>query len=401
MKTIAALLVLGVLALASAGASGARGALKPPPGSPDPAQAVLRSSDVGGVHVLDQGYYKNSGTSTVISYYREFLVPHPAGTQLSWLEDDATVTQSTTIAHQLVAGLRRYVTTAAGRATYRKWFATLDGSSLGVSQISVGSTQNLGVAGGYLLPVTFKMLGRTTHAVEWVFNVGPLLDDTVIFAIPGHTVSRSATTHLASIVARRFQALLAPVNTATPTITGTPAVGQSLTAGTGSWRNGPTRYLVQWSRCDAGGANCTPIDGATDSTYVVGEADAGDTLRVTVQAANGYGAASATSPPTVAVVPAPANIGAPVIVGTPAVGQTLTVSAGVWTNNPTALSFEWFRCDTAAANCVPVASASPSPQSYTVTAADVGTRLVVAVTARNSGGSATVSSPPTGVVAAA
>src|SRR6476646_615154 len=115
MKTIAALLVLGVLVLASAGARGARGALKPPPGSPDPAQTVLRSSDVGAVHVLDQGYYKNSGTSTVISYYREFLVPPPAGTELSGRKDGARVAQSTTIAHQLVAGLRRYVTTTAGR----------------------------------------------------------------------------------------------------------------------------------------------------------------------------------------------------------------------------------------------------------------------------------------------
>ena len=45
----------------------------------------------------------------------------------------------------------------------------------------------------------------------------------------------------------------APINTALPTITGTPSVGQTLTAENGTWTNSPTAYQYQWLRCGATG----------------------------------------------------------------------------------------------------------------------------------------------------
>ncbi|MGC5171269.1 hypothetical protein ACLQ2Q_11515, partial [Microbacterium sp. DT81.1] len=64
----------------------------------------------------------------------------------------------------------------------------------------------------------------------------------------------------------------------TPTITGTAAVGSTLTAAAGTWAPTPTTLSYQWSR---GG---TAISGATGSTYVVVAADAGTSITVTVTA---------------------------------------------------------------------------------------------------------------------
>ena len=47
-----------------------------------------------------------------------------------------------------------------------------------------------------------------------------------------------------------------PVNTAPPTISDTTQVGQTLTAGNGTWSNAPTSFAYQWLRCNAGGNAC-------------------------------------------------------------------------------------------------------------------------------------------------
>jgi len=54
----------------------------------------------------------------------------------------------------------------------------------------------------------------------------------------------------------------APVNTAAPTISGSPVVGQTLTASSGSWSGSLTSYAYQWQRCDSSGAACAAIAGA-------------------------------------------------------------------------------------------------------------------------------------------
>jgi len=93
----------------------------------------------------------------------------------------------------------------------------------------------------------------------------------------------------------------APTNTSLPTISGTPQVGQTLTAGTGSWAGSPTSFAYQWQRCNAGGTGCVDVAGATATTYVLGTADAGATIRVVVTATNAAGPASAASAATAVV----------------------------------------------------------------------------------------------------
>jgi hypothetical protein len=84
-------------------------------------------------------------------------------------------------------------------------------------------------------------------------------------------------------------------------------VGNTLTASNGSFSGtGPFNYTYRWRRCDANGANCSDISGATKKTYVLTAADQGTTLRVRVTARNSAGTASATSAPTAVVAKAEA-----------------------------------------------------------------------------------------------
>jgi hypothetical protein len=190
----------------------------------------------------------------------------------------------------------------------------------------------------------------------------------------------------------------APVNTAPPTITGTPSVGETLTAQNGTWSNTPTAYQYQWLRCNTAGDPCVGISGQTQKTYTVTSTDNGNTLRVRVTAVNADGAANARSAATAVVgsTGSPKNTARPTISGDPTVGQELTADPGTWTGTPTSYAYQWQRCDIDALNCFGVSGATG--KTYGVRDADVGYRLAVVVTATNSKGSDTARSALTDFV---
>ena len=84
-------------------------------------------------------------------------------------------------------------------------------------------------------------------------------------------------------------------NTAPPVVTGTPAVGATLTTDDGSWTSAPTSFSYQWQQCDSAGASCASIAGATAPSYVVAISDLGHVLRASVTASNSGGSATASS----------------------------------------------------------------------------------------------------------
>jgi len=99
----------------------------------------------------------------------------------------------------------------------------------------------------------------------------------------------------------------APANTAPPTISGTPQLGQTLTANPGSWTGPqPITFTYQWLRCDQFGGGCFTLNGSTNQTYLLTSADVGHSLRVRVKARNQFGTTAATTVPT-AVVSGTAN----------------------------------------------------------------------------------------------
>lgn len=88
---------------------------------------------------------------------------------------------------------------------------------------------------------------------------------------------------------------LAPTATGRPTITGSPRVGDELTATPGTWSGAPVpTYSYQWYRTTGPARGL--LDGETGSTYVVRPGDAGARLAVVVTAyRRGYEPGTATA----------------------------------------------------------------------------------------------------------
>ena len=121
-------------------------------------------------------------------------------------------------------------------------------------------------------------------------------------AAPLTLSSREAGSSEAPRLAVETTASSPPTNTTSPSISGQPIVGATLSAAAGDWTGtAPISFAYQWHRCDSSGANCTAMPGATDSSYVVSWVDVGATLRVAVTGSNAAGAATATSSATTVV----------------------------------------------------------------------------------------------------
>ena len=176
----------------------------------------------------------------------------------------------------------------------------------------------------------------------------------------------------------------------------------------------PITFTYQWVRCNADGglpdgSNCESISGATTSSYIPSSTDVGRPLRVQVTASNSLGNQTLASNATAAIQAsttatttqtAPRNTVLPSIVGSAAVGATLTATTGVWTGSaPLLYSYAWQGCDAAGASCTPISGATST--QYVATAADLGRRLRVQITARNTLGTATATSNATAQVQAA
>ena len=169
-----------------------------------------------------------------------------------------------------------------------------------------------------------------------------------------------------------------------PAISGTPLVGETLSADTTGIvdANGLDRveFRFQWVSND--GSADTDITGATDSTYTLVADDAGKPIKVRVSFTDrgGY-AETLTSDATVAVTVlanSPAT-GAPVITGTTQVGETLTAdTSGIADDDglsSATFSYQWVSNDGTADRDITGATDS----SYVLVAADEGTSIKVRV----------------------
>lgn len=187
-----------------------------------------------------------------------------------------------------------------------------------------------------------------------------------------------------------------PSSQASPTVSGTAAVGKSLSATRGSWNWNPTGYGYQWQRCSAAGHSCTTISGATNASYLVAAADAGQRLVVIVSATNLAGTGTSTSGLTATVVARPSVRHAPSIGGKAKVGRRLSARRGAWSGPPAQYRYHWLRCSRTGRACRTIPAAIHS--TYHLSRRDAGHRLRLRVTAINAAGTATATSAATRLV---
>jgi hypothetical protein len=191
-----------------------------------------------------------------------------------------------------------------------------------------------------------------------------------------------------------------PISNALPVVAGLTRIGQTLTASSGDWSGlAPIDYVYRWSRCNP---LCVAVAGANETTYVLGAADLGARLEVSVTATNELGSATATSAPSAVVTAVPAEapgvMSPPAVYGLPKQGETLTAVPGAWSGSPAPdFEYSWLRCARQTGLCLPIEGADS--RNYVLRTEDGGRELRVVVTASNSAGVATATSPPTSVVA--
>lgn len=189
-----------------------------------------------------------------------------------------------------------------------------------------------------------------------------------------------------------------PVSISPPAISGSVVQGQTLTETHGGWSDSPSSYAYQWLRCNVVGGGCAPIPGATSPTYATTQVDLGSTIAVQEIASNFYGPSSPASSQATSVIGAPpAASGPPTISGIALQGETLTEGHASWANSPAEYSYQWRRCSSTGSGCASIQGAAS--QTYTLTAADVGSTVDVQEVASNSYGTSSAStSALTGIV---
>jgi hypothetical protein len=291
---------IGTLALGGVAIGDARAAVQPSAGSPDLSQMALRVTDLPpGTTVRHEGYLHEKGY--VAAYDREFGRTRVGAARLVSLESEVVLDKtadeaSLTFFELQVAVAQKSVRAQLGRDTLT---AIRGQPSVRVRRVTVGKPRTLHIGdGAVVLPATLRTsLGRI-HAA-FVFGVLDRVETAMVaVAAPGSRLTATDLAPLIAATADHVRAGLSPINSAPPTVSGTAQQGQTLTAAPGAWSNAPVSFAYQWQRCDANGAACTAIVGATGQSYNIGAADAGATLRVAVTASNKVGHAVAASPQT-------------------------------------------------------------------------------------------------------
>ncbi len=294
------LLSVALCALAAAAGSALAAAPGPAADGPDLSKMVLVRGDFTSGGASSGGRWLTSGA--VPTYVVQSGHATVGSTRLA-ISLSILLSQADAVAAAAdIANTRKLLSTPAGRALFVKTLK-LPGAGGKHVQVIVGSPHKLAAGDeGFQFAITYVTAGRHQSASAEFIRVdrveGFLLALQDAYGKPFPTPVGTAQ---ALTVATRMRAGLAVAAVAPPTVTGSPQRGQTLSADHGRWSGGPSAFGYQWNRCDAVGANCAAIAGATQASYVPGDDDGGATLTVTVTGSNTVGQMSSSSTPTALV----------------------------------------------------------------------------------------------------
>jgi hypothetical protein len=295
-----------VVAVAALAAAVAAWAASPPEGPQLEAMALATTDFARGASVVQEGFVPAS-PPVVARFDRIF---HSGarlnGQRLLGAASYVTLVDADGVAMVGFTSLANELSTSAGRreiaAELKHNVAASTRGLVKVKSVTFGRVHRFQAAAG-AFRVTIKL--HTNRGVIELALVGIVLDRALgvveLDGYPRKHVSASTAVVAARKLAQHFQVAFQIRSVLPPTITGTPQLGQTLTADRGRWAGGPSSFTYQWNDCDAAGANCAPIAGAVAPTYVPGTADAGMRLTVTVTATNDVSSKPVTSAPTAPV----------------------------------------------------------------------------------------------------
>jgi protocatechuate 3,4-dioxygenase beta subunit len=356
---------------------------------------VIDDSDVVSDNLLElTGIAQTPGTATLSVQWNRDGTPIPGATDFDYLLVPADQ------GHQLTATLTSSLD-GFTPATVTTDPYDLRQQFVNVTQPAITGTavvgQPLSVSDGSWTPtpdsVSYQWLRTVGTAAPVAIDGATASSYTPTAGDFGDTITAAVTATAAGYADSTLTtAATAPVTsdvliTDTPTILGTPTVGQTLTAVAGTWAPGTVSFAYQWMR------DGVDILGANASTYPLIGTDAGTAISVRVTGSeDGFPSASSTSAATATVASGTLTTGTPTIAGTAAVGATLTASTGTWGPGTVGFTYQWVRGST------DIADATGS--TYALTAADAGATISVRVTGAETGyTTASVTSSPTAAVA--
>jgi hypothetical protein len=293
------------------------------------------------------------------------------------------------------ATIRQLIRTKRFRTAFAR--ALAQESDLRPRAVVVGRPRTPRIGDGAIaFPITVRQPRIVLNMVATLLRVDRVLESILVVGVPNRRLFNADADRLSRVAAARIRAGLVPAASAPPVVTGPLNPGGTLTATQGTWSGDGVAFTYQWERCVPATTGCTPIPGATASTYTLTNGDLASTLRVTVSGRNRLGTATSTSAATAVVTGppgAPAASAPPAIEGVVGPGATLTATTGKWTGAPTSFAYQWRRCNVSTSACVDVANATAS--TYTLSNADTGSVLRVLVVATNASGSGGALSAPT------
>lgn len=254
----------------------------------------------------------------------------------------------------------------------------VDGTPLQTMTIGTPLTSGTGVFGTSLSGSTGTWTSGTSLSGEWYRDGSATGDTDSTYDILASDVGKTLTYYVSGTKDGYYPefaessgvvvtAATLP-STGTPSISGTGAVGTSLTGSTGDWPEGVT-FATQWMR---NGSSA----GDTDSSYTIVGGDLGREMTFRVVASKpGYTSVTANSAGVTVTAGTISPTGTPTISGTAAVGTTLTGSNGTWASGLT-YATQWYRNGS---------SAGDTDSSYTIVGSDLGQTIFYRVVGSRTG----------------
>ena len=174
-----------------------------------------------------------------------------------------------------------------------------------------------------------------------------------------------------------------PLNTSSPSISGSQAFGSTLSVGVGSWDGNaayaPSSYTYQWLR------NGSSISGATSSSYSTVSADVGQNISCIVYATNARGSTPAISN-SIQILPVVSSVSVSDITTTPGNPGTPSVTGGTnswsasWTAGTNATNYGVYASTGSisySAGSLSASATSATPGTVTVYVYSINTSCVV------------------------